>query len=116
MQKSPTIQFFNTTDGRGEASDLSASLVGETWNGLSDHHFSKGGRNDWTGNLVICAERQQHCLIMFGNSVRAEMIFPEIVDMVLGETNFPFWRIYPELDVCRNRPPRGLVSPKACVL
>lgn len=96
-QKFPTIQFFNTTDARGEASDLSASLVGETWNGPDDRYFSKGGHNNWTGNLVICAERQQRCLILLGNSVRAEIIYPEIVEMVLGQTDFPFWWIYPEL-------------------
>jgi CubicO group peptidase (beta-lactamase class C family) len=96
-QKFPTIQFFNTTDTRGEASDLSASLIGETWNGPNDRYFSKGGHNDWTGNLVICAERQQRCLIMFANSVRAEVNYPEIAELILGETDFPFWWIYPEL-------------------
>lgn len=101
-QKFPTIQFFNTTDTRGEASNLSASLVGETWNGPNDRYFSKGGHNDWTGNLVICAERQQRCLIMFGNSVRAEVIYPEIVELVLGDTDFPFWWTYPELQASRE--------------
>ncbi|HVK79823.1 MAG TPA: serine hydrolase domain-containing protein [Verrucomicrobiae bacterium] len=97
-QKFPTIQFFNTNDLRGEASNLSASMVGETWTGPDGaRYFSKGGHNDWTGNLVICAEAQQRCLVMFGNSVRAEMIYPELAALVLGETNFPFWWIYPEL-------------------
>lgn len=101
-QKFPTIQFFNSIDTRGEASGLSASLVGETWTGPDDRYFSKGGHNDWTGNLVICAERKQRCLIMFGNSVRAEVIYPEIVKMVMGELGFPFWWIYPELPVGQN--------------
>lgn len=97
-QKFPTIQFYNTNDRRGEASNLSASLVGETWNGPDGRrYFSKGGHNDWTGNLVICEETQQRCLIMLGNSVRAEVIYPEIIALVLGETDFPFWWIYPEL-------------------
>jgi hypothetical protein len=39
---------------------------------------------------------------MFGNSVRAEIIYPEIVELVLGKTSFPFWWIYPELNVDRN--------------
>jgi len=58
---------------------------------------SKGGHNDWTGNLVICEEASQRCLVMLGNSVRAEIIFPEVAALVLGETQFPFWWIYPEL-------------------
>ena len=39
-----------------------------------------------------------HALLEFiGNSVRAEIIFPEIAELVLGETDFPFWWTYPEL-------------------
>ncbi len=97
QQKFPTIRFFNTTDPRGEATNLSASLVGETWNGPNGHYFSKGGHNDWTGNLVICGETEQTCVVMLGNSVRAEIIFPEVAALILGETQFPFWWIYPEL-------------------
>jgi CubicO group peptidase (beta-lactamase class C family) len=96
-QKFPTIRYYNTTDPRGETSSLSASLVGETWNGPGGLTFSKGGHNDWTGNLVICEEARQRCLVMLGNSVRAEIIFPEIAALVLGETAFPFWWTYPEL-------------------
>ena len=112
QQKFPTIQFFDSTDTRSEASDLSTSLVGETWIGPDDRYFSKGGHNDWTGNLVICAQRQQRCLIMFGNSVRAEVIYPEIVEMVMGETDFPFWWIYPEMHVRQNSPRVEPQSPK----
>ena len=96
-QKFPTIQFFDTTDPRGAAIDLSEALVGETWNGPHDRYFSKGGHNDWTGNLVICAERQQRCVVMLSNSVRGEIIYQEIAEAVLGETAFPFWWTYPEL-------------------
>lgn len=96
-QKFPTIQFFNTTDPRGDATNLSASLVGETWQGPTSRYFSKGGHNDWTGNLIVCQETGQRCLVMLGNSVRAEIIFPEIAALVLGDTDFPFWWIYPEL-------------------
>lgn len=96
-QKFPTVQFYNTTDPRGETINLSASLVGETWETPNGRYFSKGGHNDWTGNLVICAEAQQRCLVILGNSVRAEIIFPEIAELILGQTEFPFWWIYPEL-------------------
>ncbi|MBY0563976.1 MAG: beta-lactamase family protein [Hyphomonadaceae bacterium] len=97
-QKFPTIQFFATNDPRGAAIELSASLVGETWEGPNGgRYFSKGGHNDWTGNLAICEETRRRCLVMLGNSVRAEIIFPEIAGLVLGDTGFPFWWIYPEL-------------------
>lgn len=104
-QKFPTVQFFNSNDPRGGAIDLTASLVGETWRGPNEERFfSKGGHNDWTGNLVICAERQQRCLVMLGNSVRAELIFPELAELVLGETGFPFWWVYPELQGSAEAP------------
>jgi CubicO group peptidase (beta-lactamase class C family) len=96
-QKFPTIQFYNSTDPRGAATNLSASLVGETWDGPNGRYFSKGGHNDWTGNLVICEEAGQRCLVMLGNSVRAEIIFPELAELILGQTEFPSWWIYPEL-------------------
>lgn len=96
-RKFPTLQFRNTTDPRAETSELSASMVGETWVGPGGRHFSKGGHNEWTGNLVICQETSRRCLVMMGNSVRTEIIFPEIAALVLGETRFPFWWIYPEL-------------------
>jgi CubicO group peptidase (beta-lactamase class C family) len=96
-RKFPTIEFHDTTDPRGEAIDLSAGLGVETWQGPNGRHFSKGGHNEWTGNIVICQEVQQRCLVMMSNSVRAEIIFPQIAESVLGETGYPWWWTYPEL-------------------
>lgn len=96
LQKFPTIRYYNSTDPRGEAISLSAALVGETWGGPSGRYFSKGGHNDWTGNLAICAEAQARCVVMLGNSVRAEIIYTDIAELVLGPTAFPDWWIYPE--------------------
>lgn len=96
-RKFPTLLFHETTDPRGEAIDLSASLGVETWQAPNGHSFAKGGHNNWTGNMVICQEVEQRCLVMLANSVRAEIIFPEIAKIVLGETNYPWWWTYPEL-------------------
>ena len=96
-QKFPTIQSHETRDQRGEVIDLSAGLGAESWQGLNGRSFAKGGHNDWTGNLVICQEGEQRCLVMLANSVRAEIIFPQIVELVLGETNYPWWWTYPGL-------------------
>jgi transcriptional regulator with XRE-family HTH domain len=76
-QKSPAIQFFDTVDPRSEPTDLSASLAGKTWQGPRSHYFSRGRSNDWTGDLVICQETGQRCLVMPGNCVRAEIVYPE---------------------------------------
>ncbi|WOI54063.1 hypothetical protein [Parvularcula sp. LCG005] len=58
---------------------------------------SNGGHNDWTGNIAICQEAAKRCVVLLANSVRAEMIYPEIVEIVLGETNYPWWWTYPDL-------------------
>ena len=76
-QKFPAIQFFDTVGPRGEATDPSTSLSGETREGPRSRFFSRGGSNDRTGDLVICQETGQRCLVMPGNRVRAEIIYPE---------------------------------------
>lgn len=103
-QKFPTLQVHQTRDPRGEAIDLSAGLGVETWRGVNGVNFAKGGHNDWTGNIVICQEAEQRCLVMLGNSVRAEIIFPEIAELVLSETNYPWWWTYPALHGDRPSP------------
>lgn len=97
VRKFPTIDYFNTHDPRGEAIKLSAALGVETWQGPNGQVFEKGGHNDWTGNVVICQEQQKRCLVMLSNSVRAEIIYPALTKLVLGETNFPWWWTYSEL-------------------
>lgn len=91
----PTLD--ETSDPRGEAIDLAAGLGVEIWQGPNGLTFAKGGHNPWTGNMVICQEVEQRCLVMLANSVRAEIIFPEIAKAALGQTNFPWWWKYPEL-------------------
>jgi CubicO group peptidase (beta-lactamase class C family) len=96
-RKFPTIENVDTTDPRSAAIKLSAGLGVETWQGPNGLHFEKGGHNDWTGNLVICQEAKRRCLVMLSNSVRAEIIYPKIAALVLGETRYPWWWTYPEL-------------------
>lgn len=91
----PTLA--ETTDPRGEAMNLAAGLGVEVWQGPNGPVFAKGGHNPWTGNMVICQETEQRCLVMLANSVRAEIIFPEIAEAALGQTNFPWWWKYPDL-------------------
>ena len=96
-QKFPTIQNFDTHDDRGEPIKLSAGLGVETWQGPRGLAFAKGGHNDWTGNIVICQEVEARCIVLLSNSVRAEIIYPELVKFVLGETGYPWWWTYPDL-------------------
>jgi hypothetical protein len=84
-----TIQFYSTSDQLGEVINLSASFVGEPWEGQNGRCFSKGRHNDWTGSLVICGESEQRCLVVLGNSVRTEIVFPEVAALVVAKPDFP---------------------------
>jgi CubicO group peptidase (beta-lactamase class C family) len=70
---------------------LAAGLGVITFEGKQGRTWFKGGHNDWTGNMVVCVERGQRCVVMLANDVRAERVYPEITQMVLGETGMP-WR------------------------
>lgn len=96
-QKFPTVEMHDSFDPAGEAISLAAGLGVEVWQGPSGLHFAKGGHNPWTANLVICQQQAQRCLVMLANSVRAELIFPELAELVLGETGYPWWWVYPAL-------------------
>ncbi|OYQ24738.1 serine hydrolase [Sandarakinorhabdus cyanobacteriorum] len=57
----------------------------------------KGGHNDITANTLVCLERQQRCVLILANDVRAEAAFPALVRAVLGETGVPWRWEYPGL-------------------
>lgn len=80
------------TDPRGPAIKLSAALGVITFNdpkaGLI---WFKGGHNDWTGNMMICQEARRRCVVFLGNSVRAEVIYPELTSFIWGKTAMPWW-------------------------
>jgi hypothetical protein len=44
--------------------------------------------------MVICQDAQQTCVVLLANSVRAELIHPDLVRFVLGETAMPWWWEY----------------------
>ena len=89
----PTLS--TATDPRGAEIDLSAGPGLMTFNdpqaGLT---WFRGGHNDWTGNIVICQEMRRRCVIFFGNSVRAELIYPDLARFILGENAMPWWWMY----------------------
>ena len=51
---------------------------------------STAAHNDVTGNMVICHERRRRCLVLLANDVRAERIYPEIEQFVLGLKRMPW--------------------------
>jgi CubicO group peptidase (beta-lactamase class C family) len=87
--------LWTDTDARGPEINLAAGLGVVTFEdpeaGLM---FFKGGHNDWTGNMAICQNARRRCVVFLGNSVRAELIYPELARFILGDTAFPWWWEY----------------------
>ena len=42
----------------------------------------------------MCREARQRCVVLLANSVRAELIYPEMVGFILGDTAMPWWWEY----------------------
>ena len=84
----PTLS--SETAATNSAINLAAGLGVITFRSTGGPAWFKGGHNDWTGNMVICQERQRRCLVMLANDSRAERIFPELAQMVLGEIGMPW--------------------------
>ena len=69
---------------------LAAGLGVVSFRDRSGPAWFKGGHNDSTGNMVLCLESGQRCVVMLANDVRAEKIYPELARRVLGETDMPW--------------------------
>ena len=82
------------TDARGPEIGLAAGLGLVTFEDASGRMWFKGGHNDWTGNMVVCQETGRRCVVLLANSVRAELIYPQLVRFILGETAAPWWWEY----------------------
>lgn len=80
----PDTNAANATIG------LSAGLGLVTFAGDRGKVWFKGGHNESTGNMVVCVEREKRCLVMLSNDVRAERIYPQLVEAVLGDTGMPW--------------------------
>jgi CubicO group peptidase (beta-lactamase class C family) len=83
----PTLTALPATWPQG----LAAGLGVVRFNDRSGPAWFKGGHNESTGNMVLCLESGQRCVVMLANDVRAERIYPELARRVLGETDMP-WR------------------------
>jgi len=87
--------FHPDRDPRGREIDLESGVGMITFNDANAGlMWFKGGHNDFTGNMVVCQEARQRCIVLLANSVRAELIYPEMVRFVLGETAMPWWWEY----------------------
>jgi CubicO group peptidase (beta-lactamase class C family) len=82
------------TDPRAERIGLASGLGLVTYGEGQHKTWFKGGHNPWTGNLVVCQEARRRCFVLLANSVRAELIYPELVEFVLAGAAVPWWWEY----------------------
>jgi CubicO group peptidase (beta-lactamase class C family) len=84
----PTLSEVVSTENM--SIQLSASLGWVTFQDTSGQAWFKGGHNDSTGNMVVCFEKGLRCVVLLSNDVRAEKIYPEIVEMLIGKNLVPW--------------------------
>jgi CubicO group peptidase (beta-lactamase class C family) len=77
---------------------LAAGLGLVTFRATTGPAWFKGGHNDSTGNMVVCLENGQRCVVMLSNDARAERIYPALTRAILGETRMPWAWEYDWLD------------------
>ena len=90
-------QFPTLVDDRDERAaqiGLSAGLGLVMFGEGDDKVWFKGGHNPWTGNMLICQEGKRRCIVLLANSVRAELIYPDLVAFALGDVDMPWWWQY----------------------
>jgi CubicO group peptidase (beta-lactamase class C family) len=77
-------------------SDLATGLGVIVFQGPQGSGFYKGGHEDNVGNVWVCVARQERCVVLLSNDVRAEKAFPRIVELILGEAGVPWkWEYGP---------------------
>jgi CubicO group peptidase (beta-lactamase class C family) len=69
---------------------LAAGLGVVTFQDRSGPAWFRGGHDDFSGNLVLCLEHDQRCVVFMSNDVRAERLYPELTRLALGQTDMPW--------------------------
>ncbi len=94
------------TDPANREIGLASGLGAVLFKGPYGDMFYKGGHDDWTDNLAVCAEAKKRCILLLSNTARGAAVYPELVDAVLGKTRMPWgWEYNPQ------RPPPAPPAP-----
>jgi CubicO group peptidase (beta-lactamase class C family) len=76
---------------------LGTGLGVVTFTGPQGRGFWKGGHNDSTGNIWVCLERGRRCVVLLSNDVRAEGMYRDLAELILGPTGLPWnWEYAPD--------------------
>lgn len=69
---------------------LAAGLGVVTFQDRSGPAWFRAGHDDYSGNLVLCLEKDQRCVVFMSNDVRAERLYPELTRLALGQVDMPW--------------------------
>lgn len=102
----PTLE--TATEPANRAIGLASGLGAVLFKGPEGAAFYKGGHDDWTDNMAVCAEAKKRCILLLSNTARGAAFYPELVDAVLGKTGLPWrWEYNPQ----GPPPPAGPKTP-----
>ena len=73
-----------------QVAGLAAGLGVIVFDGPQGRGFFKGGHNDSTGNMLVCLNGRQRCVVVLGNDLRAERAIPYLTDFILGDAGVPW--------------------------
>ena len=82
--------FAADAPASAQRKDLAAGLGVVVFDGPQGHGFFKGGHDGQTANTLVCLERDQRCVLILSNDVRAESGYADLVRFILGDTGVPY--------------------------
>lgn len=94
-------QFPPWSDERNEGLadvQLSSGLGVVLWEGPQGRGFFKGGHDRGGDNMMVCLIERDACVLVMMNAPKGHLVFPQIVDALLGDTGLPWPWEYSQLD------------------
>lgn len=83
--------WSDETDPSMANADLASGLGVVLWDGPQGRGFFKGGHDRGGDNMLVCLIGQDRCVMLMANIAKGHLIFPQLVERILGPTGLP-WR------------------------
>ncbi len=82
---------WDTTPGTAhQTAGLGAGVGVKLFIGPKGASFFHGGHNEKTDNLLVCLLETQECGIFLMNTAKGHLVFPQLVEELLGNTGLPW--------------------------
>ncbi|MBO6506011.1 MAG: beta-lactamase family protein [Kordiimonadaceae bacterium] len=91
---------WDTTPGTAhETAGLGAGVGVKVFKGPKGPGFFHGGHNEKTDNLLLCLVETEECVIFLMNTAKGHLVFPQLVEALLGQTGMPWsWHFSGQVD------------------